>query len=72
MNLFSKTSRRIYSKPVKPVVKRSNLCLKTRLIEGVTELWKIGLCQKRKFQQQYPCIYLKPITYNEKLNLTCP
>ena len=46
MKLFknSKTSSRTYSKPVKPVVERSNLCLKMRLIEGVTELRKSGLC----------------------------
>ena len=46
MNLFktSKTSSRTYSKSVKPVVKHSNLCLKMRLIEGVTELRKGGLC----------------------------
>ena len=46
MNLFkaSKTSSRTYSKPLKPVVKRSNLWLKMGLIEGVTELRKSGLC----------------------------
>ena len=45
MNLFkvSKTSNRTYPKPVEPVVKRSNLFLKMRLIEGVTELQKSGL-----------------------------
>ena len=52
MNLFktSKTSSRTYSKPVKPVLKRSSLCQKMRLIEGVIELRKSELCQKRKFQ----------------------
>ena len=46
VNLFktNKTSSKTYSKPVKPVVKRSNLCLKMRLIEGGTELRKSGLC----------------------------
>ena len=46
MKLFKtiKTSSGTYSKSVKPVVKRSNLCLKMRLIEGVTELRISGLC----------------------------
>ena len=46
MNLFKtiKTSSGTYSKSVKPVVKRSNLCLKMRLIEGVTELRKSRPC----------------------------
>ena len=46
VNLFktNKTSSKTYSKPVKPVVKRSNLCLKMRLIEGGTELRKSKLC----------------------------
>ena len=46
MNLFetSKTSSRTYSERAKPAVKRSNLCLKMGLIEGVTELRKSGLC----------------------------
>ena len=46
MNSFKtgKTSSKIYSKSVKPVVKRSNLCLKMRLIEGVKELRISGLC----------------------------
>ena len=50
MKLFktSKTSSRIYLKPVKPVAKRSNLCLKMRLIEGDTELWAF----LKKFQRQ--------------------
>ena len=34
---------RSYSKPVKPVVKRSKLCLKMKLIEGAT--W--GLLKKK-------------------------
>ena len=55
MNLFktSKTSRRTYSKSVKPVVKRSNLCLKMRLIEGVTELRKNGLVKKESFNDKF-------------------
>ena len=46
MNLLKtiKTSRVTYLKSVKPVVKRSHLCLKMRLIEGVTELRKSRLC----------------------------
>ena len=73
MNLF---------RTIKPVVKRSNLSLKMRLIEGVTEV-----CFARKesfndkFNEKYikypihykiPCIYLKPITDIEKLNQTYP
>ena len=54
MNVFktSKTSCRTYSKPLKPVVKRSNLCLKMRLIEEVTELPKSKPCLKRTFEWQ--------------------
>ena len=46
VNLFktNKTSSKTYSKPVKPVVKCSNLCLKMRLIEGGIELRKSELC----------------------------
>ena len=45
MNLFKtiKTGSRSYSKPVKPVVKRSKLCVKMKLIEGAT--W--GLLKKK-------------------------
>ena len=58
MNLFktSKTSMRTYSKSVKPVVKCSTLCLKRRLIEGVTEIRMCGLI---KFQRQI---------FNDKFN----
>ena len=55
MNLFktSKTSRRTYSKSVKPVVKCSNVCLKMRLIEGVTELCISGLVKKESFNEKF-------------------
>ena len=43
MNLF---------RTITPAVKRSNLSLKIRLIEGATELRKSLICQKGKFQRQ--------------------
>ena len=89
MNFFktSKTSSWIYSKPVKPVLKRNNLCLKRRLIslKESQNVGKVGFVKKENFNHkfnekrikyinalQYPCIYLKPITDTEKLNLMCP
>ena len=55
----SKTSSRTYSKPVKPVVKRSNLCLKMRLIEGGTEV------KKESFNDKFNEKRIKyPIHYN--------
>ena len=57
-----------------------------RFIEGVTQNFgKAGFVKKEsfndKFNEKYlkypmyyniPCIYLKPITDVEKINLTCP
>ena len=51
MNLFktSKTSRRTYSKSIKPVVKRSNLCLKMKS----QNFAKVGFVKKESLNDKF-------------------